>query len=75
MAFLQKYGCHMYPDLSETRVPDGLLMAKKQSDYPADLLADGVVNAPQTPVEVKNTPFAAKQRRTGRERVCWAIEF
>ena len=41
-------------------------MAKKQSDYLADLLADGAANAPQASVETKGTPsLAATPHRAG----------
>ena len=41
-------------------------MAKKQSDYLADLLADGAENVPQTPIEAKSTPSpAATSHRAG----------
>lgn len=48
-------------------------MAKKQSDYLADLLADGTKNAPQAPVESKSssspagTPHRAGMSLLGRE--------
>ena len=49
----------MYLDLSGTHDSEGKLMAKKQSDYLADLLADEAENAPLKPVETKSMPSPA----------------
>jgi ParB family transcriptional regulator, chromosome partitioning protein len=46
----------MYPDLSGTDDSEDLLMAKKQSDYLADLLAEDASEAPQKTVEAKTAP-------------------
>jgi ParB family chromosome partitioning protein len=46
----------MYPDLSGTDDSKGAIMAKKQSDYLADLLAEDAAEARQKPVERDSTP-------------------
>jgi ParB family transcriptional regulator, chromosome partitioning protein len=63
----------MYPDLSGTGDSEDQLMAKKQSDYLADLLAEEAAEAPQKPVEADSapspnaTPHRAGMSLLGRE--------
>jgi ParB family transcriptional regulator, chromosome partitioning protein len=49
----------MYPDLSGTNGSEDRLMAKKQSDYLADLLAEEAAEASQKPAEHDSVPSPA----------------